>query len=230
MTIIPILPCPDIKEQIVFYKLLGFEVLGVYTSPNPYAALKFGEVELHFYGSRKIVPAQNPSMCYFRVEDVDTVYDLFAGILKANTGKVPRSGLPRITKVRDLSMDRRFTLTDPGGNTFFIGTSLKANIRSFFRTLQNEEFAAKFAALYDVVYSKEDCSMAEKMLPKYQMAKDALQGLDKAKLLLVEVEIQHNLGNAVDDKELKTMMEVHAECDEDWNKVRRKYFSILKED
>ena len=230
MTIIPILPCPDIRTQVAFYKLLGFEVLGIYTSPNPYASLKFGEVELHFYGSRKIDPAQNPSMCYLKVEDVDTVYELFASTLKANTGKIPRSGLPRITKVRDLSLDRRFTLTDPGGNTFFIGTALKADMKSFFRTLQNEEFAVKFAALYDVVYSKEDPPMAEKMLPKYEMAKDVLRGLDKAKLLLVELEIQRSLGKAVDDQELKALIEVNLGNDEDWSKVQKKYFSILKED
>jgi len=230
MTIIPILPCPDIKAQVAFYKLLGFEVLGVYTSPNPYASLKFGEVELHFYGSRIIIPAQNPSMCYLRVEDVDIVYDLFASALKANTGKVPRSGLPRITKVRDLSLDRRFTLTDPGGNTFFIGTVLKADAMSFFRTLQNEEFAVKFAVLYDVVYSKEDCSMAEKMLPKYKMIKDVLQGLDKAKFLLIELEIQRSLRKPIDDKELKDLIDGYAENEEDWGKVQKKYFSILKED
>lgn len=228
--VIPILPCPDIRTQVAFYKQLGFEVLGIYTSPNPYASLRFGKVELHFYGNRKIIPTQNSSMCFLRVEDVDLVYDRFASSLKAHTGKVPRSGLPRITKVRDLSMDRRFTLTDTGGNTFFIGTPVKAKTKSFFRTLQNEEFATKFGALYDVVYSKEDCSMAEKMLPKYKLAKEVLQGLDKVKFLLVELEIQRNLGKPVDDKELKALLDVHTETDEDWEKVRKRYFAILKDD
>jgi hypothetical protein len=37
--IIPILPCPDIKGQVAFYQQLGFELLNLYTSPNPYAVI-----------------------------------------------------------------------------------------------------------------------------------------------------------------------------------------------
>jgi hypothetical protein len=227
---IPILPCPDLRAQVTFYEQLGFEVLEIYTSPNPYAALKYGEIHLHFYGSRKIIPAQNSSMCYLKVEDVDAVYDVFTKSLKTHTGKIPRAGLPRITKVRDLSLDRRFTLTDTGGNTFFIGTPVEANTMSFFRTLQNEEFAKTFAVLYDVVYSKEDSSMAEKMLPKYQTAKTALQGLDKAKFLLVELEIQRNVGKPIDDKELKSLLDAHTDHGGNWRKVKNRYSAILKED
>jgi hypothetical protein len=228
--IIPILPCPDIRTQVAFYEQLGFEVVEIYTSPNPYAALKFGNVELHFYGSRKIIPAHNSSMCYLKVEDVDAVYNAFATSFKKHTGKIPRSGLPRITKVRDLSLDRRFILTDTGGNTFYIGTPVKANAKSFFRTLQNEEFATKFAVLYDVVYSKEDCSMAEKMLPKYETAKNVLRGLDKAKFLLIELEIRCQLEKPIRDKELKSLLELHAGSSEDWKKVQKRYYAILKED
>ncbi len=53
-------------------------------------------------------------MCFLSVEQVDTVYNGFAKGLKHYLGKIPRSGIPRISKVRDLSNDRRFTLADPG--------------------------------------------------------------------------------------------------------------------
>jgi hypothetical protein len=213
--VIPILPCPDIRTLVAFYEQLGFEVLGLYTSPNPYAALQLGTMELHFYGSRKVIPGENPSMCFVKVTDVDAVYNTFASGLKKHTGKVPRSGIPRMTKVRDLSNDRRFTLTDTGGNTLFIGTPVKANTKSFFRTLQNEELATKFAVLYDIVYSKEDCSMAEKMLPKYETVKH---------------EIQRKLGRPVDDNELKMLLDVPRENSEDWNKVQKRHFAIMQEE
>jgi len=228
--VIPILPCPDIKVQVEFYQHLGFELVDFYTSPNPYAALQLGSIELHFYGSKRVVPTENATMCFMKVEDVDAVYDAFASGLKKHTGKVPRSGIPRISKVRDLSSDRRFTLTDTGGNTFYIGTPVKADTNQFFRTLQHEEFAKRFTVLYDLVYSKEDCSMALTMLPKLAVVKDLLGDLDRAKLLLVALEIQRHLGHPVDDTELKAIVEAHQDSHADWGKVKHRYLAILQED
>ncbi|MCX7747467.1 MAG: hypothetical protein N2645_11365 [Clostridia bacterium] len=228
--VIPIMPCPNIKAQVEFYQQLGFELIDLYTSPNPYAAVQYGIIELHFYGSRKVVPPENPTMCFVQVDDVDAVYDIFSGNLKKHTGKVPRSGIPRITKVRDLSNDRRFTLTDTGGNTIFVGSRTKADTVNFFRTLQNEEFAQKFAVLYDLVYSKEDCRVAANMLLKLAAVKDSLNDLDKAKFLLVAIEIQVILEQAMDDIELKSLFEVHKDSGEDWEKVKKRYFAILKEE
>lgn len=73
--VIPILPCPDIKTQVEFYQQLGFEVTGLYPSPSPYATILLGSIELHFWGSRKNIPTENPSMCYIQVEEVDALYD-----------------------------------------------------------------------------------------------------------------------------------------------------------
>lgn len=93
-------------------------------------------------------------MCFIVVEDVDAVYEAFAGELKKNIGKVPRSGIPRMSKVQDLSNDRRFALTDIGGNTYFVGSPVKADANVFFRSLKNEEVVKKFAVLCDLVFSK----------------------------------------------------------------------------
>src|SRR5690606_21157161 len=122
----------------------------------PYASIRLGAIELHFWGSRKNVPAANSSMCFIQVEDVDAIYEGFVGKLKAAAGKIPRSGIPRISKVRDLTSDRRFTLTDPGGNTIFVAQPAETGAQSFFRTLESEEYARKFAIVYDIMYSKED--------------------------------------------------------------------------
>jgi hypothetical protein len=217
--VIPILPCTDIKMQAEFYRQLGFAVK-LYTSPNLYAVMQLETIELHFWGSRKNVPAENSSMCFILVEDVDTVYQAFAGSIKQHTGKIPRSGIPKITKVRDLVNDRRFTLTDPGGNTIYIGTPGAAG---FYRTLQNETYAKKFAVLYDIVYSKEDPELAASTLPKYDIDKNLLDDLDKAKYLLVMLEIQQ----PVDDTELKALLEIHKGQNAEWTRIEDKYRSIL---
>ena len=118
--IIPILPCPSLKEQIAFYEQLGFELVEMTNRPNPYAAVAYGSLEIHFYGSKKTVPSANASLCYIRVEDVNRMYEELTSSLKETAGNIPRSGIPRISKLKDLSDDRRFIITDVGGNTLFV--------------------------------------------------------------------------------------------------------------
>lgn len=216
--IIPILPCPDVRAQAVFYEALGFEVTGIYTSPNPYLSLRRNELEIHFYGNRRMVPAENPSMCFLSVGDVDDVCQRFTAGMKQWSGKTPRSGIPRISKVRDLESDRRFTLVDPGGNTIFVGTPVEKGSENFFRTLENQEFAATFAVLYDLLYSKEDAGVAANLLPKLVAAKPMLTDLDRAKVLLVEMDIKRTLGLPVEEKELATLLAAHARG-EDWKRI-----------
>lgn len=228
--VIPILPCPDIKTQVAFYEQLGFEVTGLYTSPNPYACIQLGSIELHFWGSRKNVPTQNPSMCFIQVADVDALYTAFVSRLKKQTGKVPRAGIPKISKVRDLVTDRRFTLTDPGGNTIFIGTAVASGTNNFFRTLGNETYAKKFSVLYDVVYSKEDHALAASTLPNYGIDKNSLTDVDKAKFLLVTLDIQRALGQAIDDGELKELLAIHQDKNDDWERIKKKYANIMQQE
>jgi hypothetical protein len=227
--VIPILPCFDISVQTAFYQQLGFTIKGVYTSPNPYAVVEFEYIELHFYGTRKVMPADNSSMCFIVVEDVDALNLDFTQKIKQHTGRVPRTGIPRISKVRDLKDDRRFTLTDTGGNTFFIGTPVKVGNHNFFRTLHNEEWAKRFAALYDVVYSKEDAALAASMLPKYVEARSMPDDLDRAKYLLLELDIQQQLNQPIHDIELKTLLEAHKDVGNDWERIKKRYFTILHE-
>ncbi len=226
--VIPIMGCPDIRAQVEFYSALGFDVLATYTSPNPYASLKWRDIELHFWGSRKIIPSENPAMCFIRVRDVDEVNQAFTSGLKNYYGKIPRTGSPKITKVRNLVDDRRFTLTDTGGNTLFIGTPATEEDR-FFRKLDDPQYAKLFTVLYDVLYSKEAPELAESMLPKYSAIGDSLQGLDKAKYLLVLADIQKHLGKQVEDAELYQLIS-NSENTGDWNSIRRKHNEILEQE
>jgi hypothetical protein len=227
--IIPIMPCHDIRTQVAFYEILGFTILGIYTSPNPYASLKWKSLEVHFYGSRKIVPEQNSTMCYLRVEDVDDTYVAFSRRLKEHTGKIARTGLPRISKVRDLVDDRRFTLTDPGGNTIFIGSAVNKKGR-FCRTLQDEKHAKKFSALYDVLYSKEDVELAVSMLSTCSVMRDELKGLDKAKFLLLIMAIKKQSGQNADDAELLEIIKTNDDHSDDWASVKARHFEICREE
>lgn len=229
--VIPILPCPDIRIQTEFYQKLGFTVREVYKSPSPYAVVEYEsiELELHFWGSKKNNPAENPSMCYIQVSDVDALNNLFISALKRYEKKIPRSGIPRISKVRDLKNERRFTLTDAGGNTLFIGTPAKEGKDICLRTIQNKEHSENFAILYDLLYSKEDANVAANMLPRLLAIKDTLCDLDKAKLLLIELDIKLQLNQIVSgDTEITALMKQYQD-DTSWDCIRQRYNQILCE-
>jgi hypothetical protein len=222
--VIPLLACPDIREQVAFYQKLGFVVIEMQTSPRPFASVKLGTIELMFYGSRKVA---NPTMCYIKVNDVDAMHDAFASSLKELTGSVPRTGIPRFTTVRDLKDDRRFTLTDAGGNTLYIGSPVKAGESTVLRTLENEKYAKLFAVLYDIVYSKEDPYMAADNLSRYDRNLELLSDLDKAKYFLVLLDIHQKIGKAFDDRQLKNLLEIHEADQGQWQIIRKKHSSIL---
>lgn len=228
--IIPILPCLSIKEQIKFYEDLGFDIVSIYTSPNQYAVVKYNELEIHFYGDKKMIPSDNPNMCFIKIDDVDAVYEIFTSNFKQKNGKIPRSGIPRISKPRDLKEDRRFTVSDISGNTFYIGTP-NAGF-AFLRTIENTDYAKNFEILYDLFYSKEDNKAAMNMLEKYfpgDITSIKLSELDMAKILLLVLDIHKRIGEKTDhiDTKLKKLLNKSINKSDDWEKILIKYNEII---
>ncbi|MDV4151317.1 hypothetical protein R0131_10730 [Clostridium sp. AL.422] len=228
--IIPILPCQSIREQAEFFKNLGFITTGIYTAPNPYASLEYGTIEIHFYGTKKIKPSENPNTCFVLVEDVDNIYETFITNYKKNTGKIPRSGIPRISKLRDLASDRRFTLTDVGGNTFYIGTPIKEN---FFRIIDSKEYAKNYKILYDLIYSKEDYDVAFNMLTKFfpiDITSIKASDMDLIKILLVALDINLQKNKVIDEKINGKIMDIISNCDKEnskWKRILERYYEII---
>lgn len=229
----PILPCPSIKDQVSFYESLGFTTIRIYTRPNPYAVVRYDSLELHFYGTKRISPLENPQICYIEVDDLDRVHEAFAAGLKRRIGKVPRSGIPRISKIKHLAEDRRFTMTDLGGNTFYIG--MPHADPEFYRTLETLAYADKFETLYDLTYSKEDIRSAFNMLEKWFPAGDFDSGhagdLDLAKILLVALDIHLQRDNAVNpgiSDKLQQLCSAHDTDSPDWSKILHQYREITE--
>lgn len=234
--IIPILPCQSIKDQVAFYEDLGFQTIQTSNHHSPYAALSFGSIELHFYGSKKTLPHENPSMCFIVVEDVDRTYEAFTTRYKQLHGKIPRSGIPRISKLKDLAADRRFIVTDQGGNTLFIGTPNPLNGTAFYRTVKNEKYAKHFEILYDLLYSKEDCLTAYNMLKKFfpeDLPAIEADPLDQAKILLVALDLYHQKDNLIHSKIKDRLLQLFNEADmqaPDWYKLQKRYEEIIRLD
>lgn len=119
---IPILPCRSIEPVLDFYTALGFRVTFRQSSPNPYAVVERGGIELQFFGTKRYEPAESVSTCYVLTDDVDGLYEAFRAGLKEAYGRIPTRGLPRIGPLKDMTYGvRQFLMTDPGGNCIRIG-------------------------------------------------------------------------------------------------------------
>ncbi|TLQ45438.1 bleomycin resistance protein [Streptomyces marianii] len=162
---IPILPCRTIQPVLDFYTTLGFEVSCQQKSPNPYAAVQRGGIQLHFFGMKQYEPAESFSTCIVQTDDVDGLHEIFRSRLKAAYGRVPNRGLPRIGPLKNTSHGvRQFLMTDPGGNCIRIGQQTSGDQRH--RPAPKETFARALHHASLLADSRDDPAGAAKIIDR----------------------------------------------------------------
>jgi hypothetical protein len=114
-TTIPVFPCVSVDETLDFYRVLGFEVTYKQSSPYVWLAVRRGGVELNFFGDKDLDPKKAFSTCLVIVPEVASYHRAFADALRGKYGRVPTTGIPRITRFR--KGQSRFTVVDPSGNS-----------------------------------------------------------------------------------------------------------------
>ncbi|HWM37267.1 MAG TPA: VOC family protein [Streptomyces sp.] len=206
-TTIPILPCQTIQPVLDFYTALGFEVTFQQRSPNPYAVVVRGGIELQFFGMKKYEPTESLSTCYVLTDDVDALYEAFRAGLKATYGKIPTRGLPRIGPLKDMSYGvRQFLMSDPGGNCIRIGK--KTSEDQHHRPAPKETFARALhnAALF--ADSRDDPQGAAKIIDRVlKMEDEQPTPVQLLRLLVLRSDVAGRLG---DDKTATHMLEQAA--------------------
>jgi len=116
---VPMLPCGDVDAVASFWTSLGLELTYRQLRPNPYVSLERGGIALHYYGMPDWDPGLSHSTCAVAVPDTEPVYEAFAAGLRSLYGRLPVSGLPRITRPRRRANNAGlsgFSLVDPAGN------------------------------------------------------------------------------------------------------------------
>ncbi|WP_338898365.1 VOC family protein [Streptomyces sp. TG1A-60] len=162
---IPILPCQTLQPVLDFYEALGFEVTFRQRSPNPYAVVERGGIELQFFGLRQFEPARSVSTCYVLTDDVDGLYAAFRAGLKETYGRIPTRGLPRIGPLKDMSYGmRQFLMTDPGGNCVRVGQPTSEE--QHHRPAPKETFARALHHGSLLADSKDDPAGAAKVIDR----------------------------------------------------------------
>ncbi|HEY8228749.1 MAG TPA: VOC family protein [Pyrinomonadaceae bacterium] len=114
---VPILPARDLNETRAFYERLGFRTVGWWPREfGGYAILRRGDLVMHFFAFKDISPDQNYGQCYWRVQDVDTLYAEFHAL------GLPNRGIPRLVSVENKPWGmREFSISDPNGNLVRVG-------------------------------------------------------------------------------------------------------------
>ncbi len=116
---IAMLPCADIDRTAALWTALGLTVTYRQLRPNPFVALERGGIALQYYGLDGLDPELNHSTCGIVVDDTEPLHRLFTTGLAAAYGRVPSSGLPRITRPRQRANNgglTGFSLIDLDGN------------------------------------------------------------------------------------------------------------------
>ena len=114
---VPILPCRRLDDVAPFYEALGFQVTYRQERPNPYMCFKRGGIDLHFFGLESFEPEDSLGSVILLVPDTGLLFEEFAAGLRAAYGKLPISGIPRITRPRrKQGTTAGFSVVDPGGN------------------------------------------------------------------------------------------------------------------
>lgn len=116
---VPLLPCASIDDVATFYEVLGFRTTYRQRKPNPYVAVQRDDLGLHFFELEGFDPAQSYGSCLVVTPDLEGLHGAFAKGLRGAHGKVPVSGIPRMTRPRkrkNYDGVSGFSVVDPGGN------------------------------------------------------------------------------------------------------------------
>ncbi|MFF3396172.1 bleomycin resistance protein [Streptomyces sp. NPDC002669] len=192
---IPILPCRALGPVLDFYAALGFETTFRQRSPNPYAVVQRGGIELHFFGMKLYDPAGSYSTCLVATEDVDELHEEFRAGLKAAYGKVPVRGLPRIGALKDMSYGvRQFLMTDPGGNCIRVVRRTSEDLRH--RPAPEGTFARALHHASLLADSKEDLAGAARVIDRALGAEDEEPTrVQLLQLLVLRADVAGRLGD-----------------------------------
>jgi hypothetical protein len=207
---IPILPCRTLQPVLDFYTALGFEVTYQQRSPNPYAVVERGAIELQFFAMKQYEPIVSFSTCYVLTDDVDGLYQAFRAGLKETYGRIPTRGLPRVGPLKDMSYGvRQFLMTDPGGNCVRIGQRTGAERHHGPAPEETFARALHFASL--LADSKGDTAGAAKVIDRVlRLTDETPTPVQLLQLLVLRADVAGRLG---DEEESATALARAAALD-----------------
>jgi len=111
-TTVPVLPCKAIGETLEFWENMGFTITYRQDRPYQYGAVERNRHQLHFVRVKGAEAGYTG--CLMMVQNVSEVHAAFCNALKRKLGRVPNTGVPRISRMKP--GQSRFTITDVSEN------------------------------------------------------------------------------------------------------------------
>jgi catechol 2,3-dioxygenase-like lactoylglutathione lyase family enzyme len=216
---IPVLPCVSIDETLDFYRTLGFEVTHKQTSPYVWLAVRRGGIELQFFGFKELDPKEAFSTCLVMVPEVETYHRSFADALREKYGKLPTTGIPRITRFR--AGQTRFTVVDPSGNSVIYIRRDEPDVEYYGKPGEKRSGLAKAIETATVLRDfKEDDAAAAKVLD-VALAKDvSADPVDRARALAARAELAVAMGDAERARAVRAELQQIPLSDRDRDRFR----------
>ncbi|SDE94347.1 VOC family protein [Chitinophaga filiformis] len=205
---IPILPCASVVEALDFWTMLGYTITYKQTRPYQYGVVERGGSALHF-GYMKGLDKHSNSYtgCLVIVQDAAAVYKEFASRFKEYNGKVPNTGIPRISRMKPGAT--RFTLTDVSGNAVIFvshGERDQEEWEEANKTDQSRMMKALAIAKRFRDYKNDD-TMAAQTLDVALKHRDGESPLEVAEVLLMRIELAAAMNDEKGATECNTILQ-----------------------
>lgn len=210
---IPVLPCVALPETLAFYGALGFEVTHQQTAPNVYAATRRGEVHLHFMGLKGLDPGHAYSTCLVIVPEVERLHETFAEGLRRAYGKLPISGLPRISRMK--KGQSRFTVVDVAGNSVIFIRRDAPDDEGAAGSRSDSRLGKALRAAARLRDFKNDDAAAAKVLDVALTRKEPDDPLERARALAARLELAVALGEQARARALRDEIDEAPLSDEE---------------
>lgn len=113
---VPVLPCKTIGETLAFWENLGFAITYRQDRPYQYGVVERNGHQLHFVRVKGAEAGYTG--CLMMVQNVEQAHADFCNALKVGLGRVPHTGVPRISRMKP--GQSRFTITDVSENAVIV--------------------------------------------------------------------------------------------------------------
>ncbi|MEB2777871.1 hypothetical protein SYJ56_21335 [Algoriphagus sp. D3-2-R+10] len=221
---IPSLPCIAIEETITFWEMMGYTTTYKMTRPYQYGIVERGGYELHF-GRVKGMDAKNNqySGCLVMVSDVENVYKEFTQRFKKNSGRVPHSGIPRISRMKPGTA--RFTLTDVSGNSIIFIKYGKEHDETYEKAFDENQSPLQKSIAKSIVFRdyKEDEKASAKTLDVALQKVENEGQIDIAEALLMRIDLASNMNDPIREEECRALLNQIALTAEERERLTQKH-------
>lgn len=225
---IPQLPCVAIEETIDFWEMMGYKTTYKMTRPYQYGIIERGGYELHF-GRVKGMDAKSNiySGCLVMVSDAENVYKEFVQRFKQHMGRVPHSGIPRISRMKPGTA--RFTLTDVSGNSIIFIKYGKEHDETYQNAEDNNQSPLQKSIAIAVRFRdyKEDEKAAAKTLDAALKKVEKEAQIDIAEALFMRLDLAGTLNDPIREEECRALLSQIDVTAEERERLAHKHNSNL---